>query len=185
MAVDIPTTEPLQFVAGDTVKWTKSLPDYLPADGWALSYALVRDGSQETITATDNGDGTHAVTIAAATTAAYTVGMYSWQAYVTKTNERYLADSGALEVLADFASQTTGHDGRSLVKQTLDALESVILGRASSDQLSISIQGRSLSRITPDELLRWRDLYRAEYAAEKQRDKIANGDAGGRLLVRF
>ena len=185
MAVDIPTTEPLQFVAGDTVKWIKSLADYLPADGWVLTYALVRDGSQETITATDNGDATHAVTIAAATTAAYAVGMYSWQAYATKATERYQVDAGALEVLVDFASQATGHDGRSLVKQTLDALEAVILGRASSDQLSIAIQGRSISRIAPTELLKWRDIYRAEYAAEKQRARIANGDAGGRLLTRF
>ena len=185
MAVDIPTTEPLQFVAGDTVKWTKSLADYLPADSWVLTYALVREGSQEEITATDNGDGTHAITIAAAITAAYTAGMYSWQAYVTKAAERYLADAGELEVLADFASQSTGHDGRSLVKQTLDALEATILGRASSDQLSMSIQGRSIARVPPTELLKWRDIYRAEYAAEKQRDRIANGQAGGRLLVRF
>ena len=53
---DIPEIEPVSFIAGDTVKWTKSLEDYLASDSWVLVYYLVKDGDQKTITASASGD---------------------------------------------------------------------------------------------------------------------------------
>jgi len=71
---DIPTTEPLSFRAGDTVKWKKSLGDY-PATSWTLKYFLVIQSDQKIITA--SADGTdHLVTITAAASAGYAVGRY-------------------------------------------------------------------------------------------------------------
>ena len=40
MGFEIPNTEPATLRVGDTWKWTKDLPDFLPADTWALKYAL-------------------------------------------------------------------------------------------------------------------------------------------------
>lgn len=182
----IPTKEPANFTAGDTVKWTKSLADYLPADGWVLSYAIVQASVQKTITATDNGDGTHLATITATDSGGYATGIWSWQAYVTKASERYTVANGTFEVLANFADQGSGYDARSHVKKVLDALEATILGKASKDQISISVQGRSLSKMTPEQLIKWRDIYKAEYARETQAAAISNGSPSkSKIVVRF
>lgn len=180
----IPTVEPTTIVAGDSAKWTKDVPQYLPADGWVVSYALVRDGARLTVTATDNGDGTHLVNISAATTAGWESGSYHWQAYATSGSERYTIASGLLKVEANFAAGAV--DARSHVEKTLAALEATLEGRASSDQLAYSIGGRSISKMTPEQLLTWRDKYRAELAAEQKAQAIASGMGGtGTVRVRL
>ena len=165
---DIPEKEPFSFIAGDTVKWTKTLDDYLASDSWVLTYYLVMDGDQKTIVATTSGDD-HLITITAADSANYTPGIYHYQARVTKGSEAYTVAEGAIEVKPNFEAQTSGYDNRSHVKKTVDALEAVILGKASKDQLSYSIAGRSISRLSPGELIEWRDTYRAEYNKELRR----------------
>jgi hypothetical protein len=178
--------EPSRIVAGDSASWTKNLPQYLPASGWVLSYAIVRDGVRLSITGTNNGDGTHLVSLAAATTGAWTPGQYAWQAYVTKaaTSERVTIASGQLKVEANFAAGAV--DARSHAKKTLDALEATLEGRASSDQLAYSIGGRSISKMAPEQLLTWRDKDRAEVAAEEKAQKVAAGlGASGTIRVRM
>jgi len=181
-----PKKEPTTCTAGDTIKWAKSLPDYLPADGWTLSYDLVISSALESVTATDNGDASHLITITAAISAAYAPGIYHWQAYATKAAERYQVGAGTLEVKPNFAAQASGYDARSHVKQVLDALEATITGKASKDQSAYTINGRSLTRLTPAELITWRSKYRREYAAEQQSERIANGlSSGQNIRVRF
>lgn len=180
------TVEPTRIVAGDSATWTKDIPQYLPASGWVLSYAIVRDGVRLSVTGTNNGDGTHLISISAATTAAWTAGQYGWQAYATKaaTSERYTVAAGMLVVQANFA--TGAVDARSHVRRTLDALEATLEGRATSDQLAYSIGGRSISKMAPEQLLTWRDKYKAEVAAEDKAQKIAAGmGAAGTIRVRM
>ena len=49
------------------------------------------------------------------------------------------------------------------VRRVIDAIEAVIERRATKDQKSYSIDGRSLERTPIDELLLLRDRYRAEW----------------------
>ena len=184
--MSIPTVEPSSIVQGETLTFTKSLSDYLPADSWVLSYALVNASGQITFTASDNGDGTHLVDEAPATTAAYTVGTYKYQAKVTGGTDVFLVGEGSIEVETSFAAASSGYDDRSHVKKVLDALEATILGKASSDQLSYSIGNRSLSKMSPAELLDWRSRYEQEYQRELAAEKVNNGLASGdKILVRF
>lgn len=193
MSYTIPTTEPTRIVAGDTVQWTKSLPDYLPTDGWTLTYAFTLSGDQHTETAADNGDGTHLVTLSGTDTTALTAGIYSWQAYVTSGTERHTVGQGRMEVLPNLAASgysTTGYDNRSHVKKVLDAIEAVIEGRASSDQISMSVSSgqvsRSLSRMSFAELIEVRNTYRFLYAREIRRERIERGlPAGRKTQARF
>jgi len=175
MTASIPSKEPAVFTAGDTIKWTKSLSDYLPADSWVLTYALVMSGKLINLTAADNGDGSHLVTITAATSAGYTAGIYHWQAYVTKSGERYKVGHGRLEVKPDFAAQTNGYDNTSHVKKVLDALEATILGKSSKDQMSYTINGTTVARMTPEELIKWQNHYRIMYKQELQAESLDNG----------
>lgn len=182
----IANVEPARITAGDSAKWTKNLPQYKPADGWVVTYAVVRDGTRIAITSTDNGDGTHLVDVPASTTAGWTAGAYHWQAYATKsaTSERYTVAAGQIIVDANFAVGAV--DARTHAQKTLDALEATLEGRATSDQMAYSIGGRSISKMSPEQLLTWRDKYRAEVAAEAKAQKIAAGAGGtGTVRVRF
>lgn len=179
VSIDIPTSEPSEVTAGDTSTWKKSLSDFLASDSWVLTYALVKDGKLIEITASADGDD-HLVEVLPTVTAKYNPGIYHYQAYVTKSTERYQVGTGTIEVLPDFA-QSAGYDNRSHAKVTLDALEAVIEGKASRDQLSYSIGGRSLSRFSWEELIAARSHYRSEYLAEERRA----GRKSSKIKTRF
>lgn len=185
MALTIPEKEVRSFVAGTTLTWKRYLADFLPADGWALSYDLVKDGANIAITSSDNGDGFHLVSVTAATTENWSPGFYSWQAFVTKTTTRHDIESGSLEVLTNFANADVGYDGRTHARKVLDALEGMIEGKAlSADQLSFSIGGRSLTRLSPEELWEWRARYRSEVASEEIEADPSRG-SGRHIRTRF
>lgn len=184
MSVSIPTIEPESFRVGDTVKWTKSLADYLPGDGWVLKYTLNKTGSKITLTTSDNGDGTHLVSVSAATSAAYKHGVYKWQSYVEYSGERYTIASGTIEALPDLTA--AGLDTRSHVKKVLDAIEAVLENRATLDQESYTIGNRSLKRMGIEELLKFRDTYKMQYNSELQAERLAMGlGSKNKVLVRF
>lgn len=70
------THTPSTLTAGDSVRWTISLPDF-PAPAWMLSYYLVKDGSQIVITGSQYGAGDdHYIAVAKATTANWPAGTY-------------------------------------------------------------------------------------------------------------
>lgn len=182
--VDIPTQEPEIIIAGDTVKWKKSLSDYKASDGWALKYYL-QGATPITLTASADGDD-HLISISAATSSSYTPGTYWWNSYVEKSGERYSIAQGTFLVKENFATLTGAYDGRSHVKKVLDALEATILGKASKDQQSYSIAGRSISRMTVEEIIKWRDVYKRDYQNEMRSEKIARGlDTKSLVRVRF
>ena len=186
MAFTVPTKTPEKIIIGDTLTFTLSFPDFLPADGWALSFALVTDGNQETFSSSDNGDGTHLINVAGTVTANYTAGEYRYRVRATKGTDVHTVETGRTEIAADYAAADTGLDDREHVKKVLDALEATILGKASKDQASYSIANRSISRMSPTELIEWRNTYRAEYNVMLEADKAAKGQATGRKIrVRF
>ena len=160
---DIRTTVPPEVAVGDTVEWKISDGDY-PASTYTLSYALRNASGKIDITATASGED-HLVSEDTSTTGAWTAGTYDYQAYMTSATERFLYDTGQIIVLPDFSSNDT-YDNRSHVKKVLDALEAVILSKASKDQLSYSIEGRSIARLSPTEIMEWRSVYRAMYKQE-------------------
>ena len=164
---------PKIITAGDTLSFTESVSDYLPEDGWSLSYVLASATVRVTISSTDNGDSTYLVSETAANTAAYAPDKYRWQSYVTKGVERFSVSSGTVTIKPNFAVGTIDH--RVHVKKTLDAIESLIEGKAGKDVDSYSIHGRSLSKMNITELLEWRDKYKREL---KELEKSADLEEG-------
>jgi hypothetical protein len=183
LAADIPTTEPAEVRAGDTWKWTKSVPDY-PASAWTLKYRFKSATGGFEITASTSGDD-YSVTVAAATTAAYASGAYSWIAWVEGgSSEKYTVDSGTLAIDADYrtGTATLALDDRSHARKVLAAIEAVIEGRASKDQEEYEIAGRRLKRTPIASLLKLRQFYKAEVASEISAEAIANGVGTGRRI---
>jgi len=162
--------------AGDTWTWERSVDaDFSAADGWGLKYILTNAAGK--ITFTDDGTATSSkftVLVAAATTAAYTAGDYTAQLFAVKGTDRRYIGKSVIKVLADVAEESS-LDMRSHVKKTLDALEAALEGKASSDQQSISINGRSISRLSPTEQRKWRADYLSQYRAEQAAEKVRAG----------
>ncbi len=181
-------TEPTTFIVGDRLAWKRTDlgTDYAPAS-YALQYSarLESTATEITITAGESGSD-YVVEVAAATTAVYTAGIYHWQAYIVRSSdsERITVDSGTFEVKANRDAAAT--DPRGHVKKVLDAIEAIIEKRASKDQESYSIQGRSLGRTPIADLILLRDRYRAEYVREQRAERIRNGlGHSGIVKVRF
>lgn len=187
MTASIPTNEPQEVTAGNTVKWNRDdLSNYPANDGWVLTYKFLNAAGKIEITASANGVN-HSVSVPAATTANWAAGLYTWKAFATKaaTSERYEVDEGVMRVEANFAALST-LDSRSHNKKVLDAINAVIENRASLDQESYSILGRSLKRTPMADLLKLKDKYQALYNAEQNAENVRNGGAGkNRIKVQF
>lgn len=166
----VPTTEPQTMRAGDFITWQKTLTDYPANAGWSLVYTLINGSTKLTINATASG-ADHLVSVAAATSASYAAGSYTWMARVTKATEIYTVDTGSLEVLPNLAALTT-FDGRSHARIMVAAIEAAIQGRASSTQLEYEINGRRVRNLDPSDLIKWLSFYRAEVAKEAQAETI-------------
>jgi hypothetical protein len=183
--MNIPST----LRAGDTFSWTESLPDYPASNGWTLTLVLSKYGQTLiTIEATADGDD-YAIAITAAVSALWTAGVYSWMAYVYKEveeviSEKYTLESGNLTILPDLTQAGSTTDLRSHAKKVLDAIEALLEGK--TDVISYSIAGRSISKMTPTELIKWRSFYKTEYQRELEAEAIARGEDNPRRIgVRF
>jgi hypothetical protein len=185
-----PAQEPYQLQLGDRWVWKREdLSDDYPTNAYALSYEFnIVDGSTHTnftISATEVSD-VYYVEVGSSTTANYTKGNYQWFAYITRSSdsERIMIDDGFLEVIDNYA--TTTSDIRSHAKVVLDAIEAVIENRATIDQQSMSIAGRSLSRMSIDDLLNFRNQYKNEYLRELKKARVKNGSSSGSVIrVKF
>ena len=103
------------------------------------------------------------------------MGLYYWDAYITKNSnsERIRIDSGQWEVIGDKA--TDNADPRSSNQKIYEAVVAVIEGRASQDQMSYSIAGRSLSRMSIEDLVNFEGIYKARWMKEVNQSRIKDG----------
>ena len=186
-----PTQEPDIIVIGDRLVWRRDdIADTYPTSTFALTYEFHKDSggggsNQFEITATE-ADDNYFVEVASSTTASYTDGDYIWNAYITRSadSQRIRVDTGRSTVVLNLAN--TNADLRSHAKKVLDNIEAVLENRASIDQSSFSIAGRSLSRMSIDELLTFRDRYHAEYLEEIKKARIKNKQRSGNTIeVKF
>ena len=185
--MDIPVNEPLSIRSGNTVKWRKSLSDYPANDGWALTYTLTlqSDFSKRLQVAAVVDGADFVTTLTAVQTAAMPAGTYNLFGSVSKSGERYDVFAGTIEIKPDLASLLTG-DHRSDIKRKLDAIEAAIEGKATVDQLSLSINGRSITRYSLAEMLTLRDRLKADYQKELQAEQFGRtGINPRRVGVRF
>ena len=190
MAITIPETEPLEFYSGETVKWERTdLSDY-QAPTWTLYYTLQKSGTRIQFNSSQDGStASHLISLTPATTAGYTVGLYHWVVEARDGTDVYVVDEGYLEIKTDFAEQSSGYDDRSVAKKMVDAYESLFSNQITNstlEQLSYSIAGRSISKMSASEIrteyLRWKRLYQQE----EDELRIANGlGTRKRILTRF
>ena len=181
---DIQEKEPLTIYKGETVVWNrKDLTDY-PVGSYAMSWTARLEsngGTAFTATVTEVDDY-YKFTLDNSSTGGYTTGDYFWVLKVTQSSdsEELIIDTGKITVKDNYFGSTG--DTRSHAKIMLDKIESILEGRADADVSSYSIQGRSLSKISINELLQWRDYYKAEYQKEIAKFRRDNKEGTGRVI---
>ena len=187
-AANAPTSVPTEFYVGDFVQFkiTTLGSDYPNTDYTARLVSRIATGasSEFTVTATAS-DSDYLFTILSATTAGFTPNHYHWQIEIERNsdNERIIVDRGHWDILTDYDENV---DPRGHNEIMLQKLESLLEGKADSDVSSYSIAGRSLNKLSPAELLEWRDYYKREVAAEKRAEAIKHGrKSKSTILVRF
>lgn len=173
-----------EIITGTTVKIEKSYPEYKASDGWTMFISLRGPGKYD-FWAIGDGDN-FVLELASGTTSSILPGEYWFEIYVERSGVRYAVETGNIKVLQALIYQNDNYDGRSEVKRILDAIESTLEGRATSDQLMYTIAGRSISKIPIPDLIQLRGVYKAEYLNELQTEQIKKGLGSGRkILARF
>ena len=183
-----PTTEPERFSIGDFVQWKREdiVGDYPVATHSATWIARLASGTNTEITVNATEASTYYLfTIASADSASFSEGHYHWQLEITETSSgnRIIIDTGTLDIHYDLDDNV---DPRSHAQIMIDKIESILQGKADADVASYSINGRSLTKMSFEDLISARDFYRKEYAKELQKERAAQGDnTGATVLVRF
>ena len=182
MSAPIPDIEPARIVAGDTAKWLKSLADYPATAGWVLTYTLVNSAQRYTFSASASGPD-FLVSVPATTTAAWVAGSYAWRAQVAYGGEVFTVGEGRVDVAAASGSVV---DSRTQARRTLEAVEAMLEGRATSAVAEYTVAGRQLKYIAVPDLLALRDRLRIDVAREDNAARAAAGlPSRGRVAVRF
>lgn len=174
-----PCREPIEFAAGDTLTFTRSISDYLASAGWALTYEL-RGGSQPIEFASIADGDSHKVTVTAAVTATWLPGDYVLAGYAIKGAERHQIYVGDFPVSADFQSSPGDEPVTTFAQRMVEKLELVMEGKADNDLLESRIGETMFKYLSPAELRTehgyWVSVRRQEIAKERAKSGLPTGN---------
>lgn len=183
-----PQVEPQQMVVGDFVQWRRTdLSSDYPNTAYSLTYvARSKGGAHEIQISSTAYQSDFLFTVASATSANWIAADYFWQLEVIRTSDssRIVLERGQWKIIADLDAYNT--DTRTFAEVMVDKIESILRGKADSDVANYSVAGRSLTKLSFDELIRARDEFRREVAKEQAELRIARKqDTGATIKVRF
>lgn len=176
-----PLFEPLEITQGESVTWEREIPDH-PATEWSAVYrfrGILGTGIGLDVPCT--ADGTKFIaSVSTGSSAVLSVTTYEWQLWVTSTADpadvRQI-ERGTVRVNEGFQSGALSSvDTRTAAQQILDAIDAMIVGKATADQMEYSIETqvgkRQLKRIPMTELIAARTHYASIVAREKQAERL-------------
>lgn len=180
---------PASFTAGDLVTWTQ---EGAPQGTTAITaYLRTNAASGASVAASGPVNGIWTFTIAAVTSAQLTPGDWRFQEVATVDGNPVTINTGSFSVSRSLAYTGTpgAIDLRSQAQKDLDSVEDAIRSLTTGAQeywIGSGGNGRKVRRADLAELIKWRDRLKAQVAAEKRAEEIANGLGDGRrLYVRF
>ena len=186
---------PSPFVAGDYFAFKRDdLSASFPLSSYALTFNASLFGlstgatssAQISVSASESGSE-YQFTVNGNTTKDWSVGEYGWFLFVTDSsdaNKRQQLDHGTFEIKANWAVANT--DPRSDAQKNLDLIEDVLYNRVQGNVSSYSVAGRSLSKLSPEELISLRDFYKRQVVMEIRNQRIRqNKGTGANILADF
>ena len=186
MSATIATREPFQFAIGDTLIFQRYLADYLPPDGWALTYEI-RGGASAvsnpvTFSSTTSGSY-HLINVAAETTATWLAGDYDLAGYavLASTGERHQIFRAQLTLQANLGA---GDDApvTTHAQRMIPLLEAQLERLAAHELDSTNIQQTEIQRVKRETLLGQLKYYRELRAHEIAVEQVRNGFSSGRII---
>lgn len=184
-----PEGEPTEVVVGDFIQWKRSdlVSDYPPSLYSAEYVARITGGGENEIKlpATET-DSYYLFTVDSATSANFSPGVYHWQLEITQTSSgnRVVVDIGDFTAIPDMDSNQA--DPRIHAEVMVDKIETILAGKADSDVASYSIAGRSLTKLSFQELLDAREYYKREVNYHNNKELLKRGKSNGSTIkVRF
>jgi hypothetical protein len=172
-----------RLILGDTLNFLTTVADYPASSSWVLTYRLVPRGAGTAITITCTAEGAdHRALVAAATTAGWAVGTYSWASYVTKAAETYSVSTGSIQLIANPRVTASGLDLRTDAQVALDAVQATLSGKATSGTASYRIGERELRSYSIAELIQLESKLKADVAREINAARIAAGQPSNRQI---
>lgn len=184
-----PNREPDSFTLGSFVQWKRTdlSDDYDPTLYNLVYVARITGGGSSEFTVTANEiAGEYVVQIPATTTSSYIAGDYHWQAEIHRVSdgEVLIVGTGDFTIQPDL--DVAGTDPRTHAEVMLGKIESLLEGRADKDVSSYSIAGRSITKMSVQELIDWRIYYRKEVVKERKENAVRNGrNPHSTIKVRF
>lgn len=188
-AANAPEGEPREVVVGDFIQWKRSdiAVDYPPATHSAEYVARITGGgSSEIKLAGTEGADYYLFTVDSVTSADFLPGKYHWQLEITQTSSgnRIVVDIGDFDAIPDM--DVNQADPRIHAEIMIDKIESILEGKADSDVSSYSIAGRSLNKMSFEELMTARDRYKGELVRHENKELVKRGKSNGSTIkVRF
>tara|TARA_R100000951_G_scaffold53080_1_gene44749 strand:+ start:28 stop:612 length:585 start_codon:yes stop_codon:yes gene_type:complete len=180
-----PSTEPTEFTVGDYVQWKRVdfVGDY-PTASHSVQYIArsKKGGSSEfTVSATEVSDG-YLFTISSTESASISADAYHWQLEITQTSSgnRLVLEDGDFDVIVDLDDNNA--DPRIFAQIMADKIESLLSGKADSDVSSYSIAGRSLTKMSFQELIDAREFYRGEVVRYQALELAKRGKTGSATI---
>ena len=188
-ANNAPEGEPATVVVGDFIQWKRSdfIADY-PSDLYTATYiARITGGGSSEIQLPMTGSATYYLaTVSSSDSADFDPGFYHYQLEIVRNSddERIVIDRGSFTALPDL--DVNNADPRSHAAILLSKIETILSGKADADVSSYSIAGRSLTKMSFQELIEVRNFYKAEVSREKQLLDVSHGRKGhATVQVRF
>jgi hypothetical protein len=190
MTVPVLNRAPDEITAGEDISWYAAPGgEYTPANGYALKLAMNKTDGTDTVAAISGvptGDNLRwTLAIVSATSGGMAAGQWAYQIRAEHgTNGKQVVEIGRFEILPDF--QLGAVDARSHAQQVLDALNARIEGKATRDQLAYTVAGRTIQRLTPEQLRGWRAEYERRVRAEANRERRRRGlGTGDKIFTRW
>lgn len=186
LTAEIPTYTPSVITAGLNAQWKLTHKDYLYSASWVWTVYLIGNGTQYTITGTDNGDDYHLFTKLASETSSYIAGQYSYTIVAVNGTSKVPMESSIITIKPNFILATGGLETRSDTKIILDNLTNVIKQLSKATTTEVTIDGTSYKRSSLNELIKTRSFYASLYQQELNAEKISQGFADpNKIYTRF
>lgn len=167
----IPTTEPIEVLAGLTWRWDKTVTDYTPATGWAFAYVLRGASALDLAGVANSANSGWEITATAAQTADLAGGLYQWTAYVSSGAEKYIVEVGTLTVLPNPLTAVEAVL-QPYAEKALAFVEASLLKRYQTDMSEYTIEQRSTVREEIQKLEATRARLIAEVESKRQRGRF-------------
>lgn len=181
------TREPIEMAVGDTLSFTRELPNFSARDSWSLLYEIRGQGQAQEFSSTPDGSS-HVILVDAAVTANWTPGICVLSGFAENgsTGARQQIYSGTLNLLPNVPVTTATADVKTNAQIMVEELESVMQKRATG-ALNESQLGETRFKFKTDKELReahayWYEMRKSEIALQRAKAGLPTGRKIGSVM---